>query len=64
MRSILPIKEAVQAAIYFAKYTESTISEYCWACHKIKHEITDVDREQVYPPLAPPPGFWLRKWSG
>jgi hypothetical protein len=47
-----PITEAVQVALYFAKYTESTISEYCWACDKIEHEITDVDRKQVYPPLA------------
>jgi hypothetical protein len=52
VKTSIPITEAVQVALYFAKYTESTISEYCWACDKIEHEITDVDRKQVYPPLA------------
>ena len=52
MRSILPITEAVQAALYFARYKESSISQYCWACDKIEREITDVDRERVCSQLA------------
>ena len=48
----IPITEAVQAAIYFAKYKESNLSEYCWACDIIEREITDRDREQVCSQLA------------
>ena len=50
--SINSIEEAVQAALYFAQYGKSTAEQYCWACDKIGHEITEVDRKQVYPPLA------------
>ena len=52
MRSILPITEAVQAAIYFARYKGCTISEYCWACDIIESEITFGDRERVCSQLA------------
>ena len=52
MRSILPIKEAVQAAIYFARYKGCTLSEYCWACDIIESEITFGDRERVCSQLA------------
>jgi hypothetical protein len=48
----IPITEAVQAAIDFAKYKESTLSEYYWACDKMEREITDQDREQVCSQLA------------
>ena len=50
--SINPIEEAVQAAIFYAKFTDSNLSEYCWACDKIQREINDVDRDQVCPQLA------------
>jgi len=50
--SINPIKEAVQAALYFARYKGCTISEYCWACDIIESEITFGDRERVSPQLA------------
>ena len=52
MRSILPIKEAVQAAIYFARYKGCTLSEYCWACDKMERELTDQDKDRVSPQLA------------
>ena len=52
MRSILPIKEAVQAALYFARYKGCTLSEYCWACDIIESEITFGDRERVCSQLA------------
>jgi hypothetical protein len=41
-----PISETVQAAIYYAKYTASDVSQYCWACYKLEKEITDFDRLQ------------------
>ena len=50
--SINPIKEAVQAALYFARYKEATTLEYCWACDIIESEITFGDRERVCPQLA------------
>lgn len=50
--SINPIKEAVQAAIYFANYTGYNQLNYCWACDKLEREITDEDRERVCPQLA------------
>ena len=50
--SINPIEEAVQAALYFARYKGSTISEYCWACYIIESEITFGDRERVCSQLA------------
>ena len=48
----IPIKEAVQAALYFAKYKESTLSEYCWASDKMEREVTDQDKGRVSPQLA------------
>jgi hypothetical protein len=48
----IPIKEAVQAAIYFAKYKEPNLSKYCWSSDKMEREITDQDREQVCSQLA------------
>ena len=47
-----PITEAVRAAIYFAKYKESTLSEYCWASDKMERELTDQDKDRVSPQLA------------
>jgi hypothetical protein len=47
-----PISETVQAALYFAKYKESNLSQFCWACDIIEREITDQDREQVCSQLA------------
>ena len=52
MRSILPIKDAVQAALYFARYKESTLSEYCWSCDQMERELTDQDKDRVSPQLA------------
>ena len=49
---INPIKEAVQAALYFARYKEATTLEYCWACDIIESEITFGDRERGYGQLA------------
>jgi hypothetical protein len=48
----IPITEAVRAALYFAKYKESNLSEYCWACDIIEREITEHDREQTCSQLA------------
>jgi hypothetical protein len=48
----IPITEAVRAAIYFAKYKESTLSEYCWACDKMERELTNQDKDRVSPQLA------------
>ena len=50
--SINPIEEAVQAALYFARYKESTTLEYCWALDIIESEITFGDKERVCPQLA------------
>ena len=47
-----PITDAVQAAIFYAKFTNANFSEYNWACDKIQREINDVDRDQVCPQLA------------
>lgn len=47
-----PIPDAVQAAIFYAKFTDTNLSEYCWACDKIQREINDVDSDQVCPRLA------------
>ena len=52
MTTPTPIKEAVQAAIFYAKFTDTNLSEYCWACDKIQREVTDPDRERVSPQLA------------
>ena len=50
--SILPLKDAVQAAIYFAKYRGATLAEYCWSTDKLEREITDEDRERTCSQLA------------
>jgi len=47
-----PISDTVQAAIYYAKYTDCDLSEYCWACHKLEREITDQDRLRISPSIA------------
>ena len=47
-----PITEVVRAAIYFAKFKESTLSEYCWACDIMERELTDQDKDRVSPQLA------------
>ena len=52
MRSILPITEAVQAALYFARYKDTTTLEHCWALDIIESEITFGDRERGYGQLA------------
>jgi hypothetical protein len=46
------IAEPVQAALYFARYKESTLSEYCWSCDKMERELTDQDKDRVSPQLA------------
>jgi hypothetical protein len=47
-----PISETVRAAIYFAKYKESNLSEYCWASDKMEREVTEQDELRVSPQLA------------
>lgn len=47
-----PITDAVQAAIFYAEFTGSTISEYRWACDKLKPLVTDQDRLHISPQLA------------
>ena len=46
------ISDTVQAAIYYAKYTDSDLSEYCWACYKLEREITDQDRLRISPSMS------------
>jgi len=48
----IPIKEAVQAALYFAKYKKSNLSEYCWASDKMEHEVTEQDDLRGHAQLA------------
>jgi hypothetical protein len=48
----IPIKEAVQAAIYFAKYRNSNLSEYCWSCDKMEREVTEQDELRGHAQLA------------
>jgi hypothetical protein len=48
----IPIKEAVQAALYFAKYKESNLSEYCWASDKMEREVTEQDELRGHAQLA------------
>ena len=56
--SINPIKDTVQAAfsvhaaLFFAKYKKSTLSEYCWACDIIEREMTEEDKERACSQLA------------
>jgi hypothetical protein len=47
-----PISDTVQAAIYFAKYTQVDLSKYCWACDIIEREIIYLDQDRTSPPLA------------
>jgi hypothetical protein len=46
------ISDTVQAAIYFAKYKESNLSEYCWACDKMEREVTEQDELRGHAQLA------------
>ena len=48
----IPIKEAVQAALYFAKYKESNLSEYCWSSDKMENEVTEQDKLRGHAQLA------------
>ena len=48
----IPITEAVRAAIYFAKYKESTLSEYCWSSDKMEREVTEQDELRGHAQLA------------
>ena len=50
--TMTPISDTVQAAIYYAKYTESNLSQYCWACYKLEKERTDLDRLQRTPLMS------------
>ena len=48
----IPITDAVRAAIYFAKYKESNLSEYCWASDKMEREVTEQDELRGHAQLA------------
>jgi hypothetical protein len=48
----IPITEAVRAALYFAKYKESNLSEYCWSSDKMEREVTDEERLRGHAQLA------------
>jgi len=50
--TITQTTDAVRAALYFAKYKTSDLSEFCWACDIIEREITEHDREQGCSQLA------------
>ena len=52
MSTAAPITDAVQAAIYYAEFTDSTISEYRWACDKLKPLVTDQDRLRISPLMS------------
>ena len=52
MSTSAPITDAVQAAIYYAEFTDSTISEYRWACDKLKPLVTDQDRLRLSPLMS------------
>jgi hypothetical protein len=47
-----PISDTVQAAIYFAKYKESNLSEYCWSSDKMEREVTEQDELRGHAQLA------------
>jgi hypothetical protein len=47
-----PISDIVQAAIYFAKYKESNLSEYCWSSDKMEREVTEQDELRGHAQLA------------
>ena len=47
-----PISETVQAAIYYAKYTDSDVSQFCWAADKMAREVTKNDQVRETPVLA------------
>ena len=48
----IPITEAVRAALYFAKYKESNLSEYCWSSDKMESEVTEQDELRGHAQLA------------
>ena len=48
----IPITEAVRAALYFARYKESNLSEYCWSSDKMEREVTDQDELRGHAQLA------------
>jgi hypothetical protein len=48
----IPISDTVQAAIYYAKYLDCDLSEYCWALNKIVREVTKNDELRETPVLA------------
>ena len=52
MTTSFPITDAVQAAIYYAEFTDSTISEYRWACDKLEPLVTDQDRLRISPLMS------------
>jgi hypothetical protein len=47
-----PISETVQAAIYYAKFTDSDLSQFCWAADKMAREVTKNDQVRETPVLA------------
>jgi hypothetical protein len=52
MRSILPIKEAVQAALHYVNPEGVTMKDWEFACDTMYKERTDQDRENVCSMLA------------
>jgi len=50
--TITPISETVQAALYYAKYLDCDLSQYCWAFNKIVREVTKNDQLRETPVLA------------
>jgi len=50
--TMTPISDTVQAAIYYAKYTDSDLSEFCWAADKMAREVTKNDQVRETPVLA------------
>ena len=50
--TMTPISETVRAAIYFARYNESNLSEYCWSSDKMEREVTDEDELRAHAQLA------------
>jgi len=47
-----PISDTVQAALYYAKYLDSDLSEFCWAADKMAREVTKNDQVRETPVLA------------
>jgi hypothetical protein len=52
MKTPTEISETVQAAIYYAEFTDSTISDYRWACDKLELLTTDQDRLRISPLMS------------